>query len=71
MSGICIPDLAKSLEDYKDENEGTIEATMGSLMENFTEVVAGGGMGVDLEDVYQMIDSYDLDGFTWSMDLFE
>lgn len=141
------PDLAKSLEDYKDENEGTIEATMGSLMENFTEVVAGGGMGVDLEDrttrsvlradqnyfsfmeqnesyyggahggymitgmtfdvntgvrimladiikdagklkeivakqldtvygdifyedVYQMIDSYDLDGFTWSMDPF-
>lgn len=44
------PNLAKSLEDYKNENESTIETTMGSLMENFTEVVVNGGMGVDLED---------------------
>lgn len=141
------PGLAKSLEDYKNENEGTIEATMGSLMEYFTEVVVDGGMGVNLadrttrsvlradqncfsfmeqnesyyggahggsmitgmafdvntgarimlddivkdagklkeivakqldtvygdifyEDIYQTIDSYVLDGFTWSMDPF-
>lgn len=139
------PALAKALEDYKNENESTIETTMGSLMENFTDVVVNGGLGVDLEDrttrsvlradqsyfsfleqnesyyggahggymitgmtfdvntgvrvtlsdlirdadrlkeivakqldevygdifyedVYQMIDAYDLDGFTWSMD---
>ncbi|MDD7176579.1 MAG: RsiV family protein [Lachnospiraceae bacterium] len=141
------PKLAKALADYKNENESTIETTMGSLMENFTDVVVNGGLGVDLEDrttrsvlradqsyfsfmeqnesyyggahggymitgmtfdvntgvrvtlsdlikdagklkeivakqldesygdifyedVYQMIESYDVDGFTWSMDPF-
>ena len=50
MSGASIPDLAKSLEDYKNENESTIDATMGSLMEYFTEVVVDGEMRVDLSD---------------------
>lgn len=44
------PKLAKALADYKNENESTIETTMGSLMENFTDVVVNGGLGVDLED---------------------
>lgn len=44
------PKLAKALEDYKNENESTIETTMGSLMENFTDFVANRGMGVGLED---------------------
>ena len=139
------PDLAKSLEDLKNQNDRIVETTMDSLMENFTEVVVNGGIGANLEDkttcsvlradgsyfsfmeqnesyyggahggymitgmafdvntgervslsdivkdadrlkeivakqldevygdifyedVYQMIDAYDLDGFTWSMD---
>ena len=44
------PKLAKALADYKNENESTIETTMGSLMENFNDVVVNGGVGVDLED---------------------
>ena len=44
------PNLAKALANYKNENESTIETTMGSLMENFTDVVVNGGVGVDLED---------------------
>lgn len=44
------PELAKALADYKNENEGTVETTMGSLMENFTDVVVNGGEGTDLSD---------------------
>lgn len=44
------PKLAKSLEDYKNENESTIETTMGSLMEYFTDFVENREMGVALED---------------------
>ena len=44
------PKLAKSLEDYKNENESTIETTMGSLMEYFTDSVTDRAMGVSLSD---------------------
>ncbi|MDD7640950.1 MAG: RsiV family protein [bacterium] len=44
------PELAKALEAYKNENEDTIETTMGSLMEYFTDFVENREMGVALED---------------------
>ena len=44
------PNLAKSLEKLKTEYESMLDASMDSLMENFTEVVVDAGVSTNLAD---------------------
>ena len=49
-SAKAYPNLAKALEDLRDEHASVMETTMNSMMESFQEVVVEGGFGTDLSD---------------------
>lgn len=65
-SAKAYPNLAKTLEDLRDEHADVMETTMNSLMESFQEVVVDGGFGTDLSDrMTRTVERSDRDYFSF------